>query len=51
MIEKQKHLFSSSTHYSDIDEFVKSLKIPLSVIPAPIFIGVNSSRNPVISNN
>jgi len=26
---------------------VKSLKRPFSVIPAPIFIGMNSSRNPV----
>jgi len=33
-----------------IDELVKSLKMDFSVIPAPIFIGINSSRNPVFSN-
>jgi glutamate dehydrogenase (NAD(P)+) len=31
------------------DGVVKSLKRLLSVIPAPIFIGINSSRNPVFS--
>jgi len=33
------------------DEVVKSQKGVTIVIPAPIFIGINSSRNPVISNN
>jgi len=31
------------------DDLVKSLFCPILVIPAPIFIGINSSRNPVFS--
>gem|GEM_PF-2339009 len=34
-----------------IDDLVKSPKAPFSVIPAPIFIGINSSRNPVNSSS
>gem|GEM_PF-4173617 len=34
-----------------VDDLVKSPKAPFPVIPAPIFIGINSSRNPVISKS
>jgi len=44
---KSKILNLKSEKY---DELVKSLKIPFSAIPAPIFIGINSNRNPVFSN-
>ena len=33
------------------DVLVKSLKRLFSVIPAPIFIGMNSSRNPVLNGS
>jgi len=39
--------FQSST----IDEVVKSRKSLRVVIPVPIFIGINSSRNPVIPDS
>jgi len=37
--------------YNIHDSLVKSLKKLFSVIPVPIFIGINSSRNPVFSGS
>jgi len=38
----------SKFKFQNFGDFVKSVKRPFSVIPAPVFTGINSSRNPVL---